>query len=150
MRWAGVFIVALPLLFLIKPAQADQTTLGEITRRCEQLESFWRAHPNSGGNISLPNDVNAAICYGYLLGIADLRGLLDNPDNAQCYQTKDGKVGGGCRVVLGFCFPKSASADQILAVFLAYARSHVAQWHEAAWVHVLNSMVTAFPCQYAD
>jgi hypothetical protein len=57
-----------------------------------------------------------------------------------------------CHRTLGFCTPKGVSSDQALAVFLAYARSHVAQWHEEAWPHVLNSMVMAFPCegQYLD
>jgi hypothetical protein len=52
-----------------------------------------------------------------------------------------------CHFTLGFCLPKGWTFAQIFAVFFAYARSHVAQWHEEAWPHVLNPMVMAFPCK---
>jgi hypothetical protein len=34
-----------------------------------------------------------------------------------------------------------------LAVFLAYARSHAAQWHESAGFHYIAALTAAFPCK---
>lgn len=146
MRLVAVVVVALPFLFSIDVATA--TTLGELTRRCERLESFWRMHPNPEGKVIFPNQGEPAFCFGYLEAIADLGQSIEGPN--KCYQTQDGKIGGGCRTTLGFCIPKGATFTQGLAVFLAYARSHVAQWHEEAWPHVINSLQMAFPCQYSD
>jgi hypothetical protein len=155
MRWAGVFVVALPLLFSVNIAKA--ITLGELTRRCEALERFWRVHPSPEGQIAILNQIDPVFCFAYIQGITDLRGLIgfpDNPNPTSCYRTQEGKIGGGwmCHAALGFCLPKGALSTQVLAVFLAHARSHVAQWHEEAWPHFLNAMQIAFPCkgQYLD
>jgi hypothetical protein len=42
--------------------------------------------------------------------------------------------------------PRVVGFNQILAVFLAYARSKVAQWHEEAASHYRLSLMVAFPC----
>jgi hypothetical protein len=150
MRLVALPIIALLLLIPINIAKA--TTLGELTRRCEQLESFWRVHPSPEGQIAIPYQADPAVCFGYMQGFTDLKSLVgfpDNPNPPSCYQTPEGKIGGGwmCHFTLGYCLPKGWSFTQILAVFLAYARGHVAQWHEEAWPHVLNSLVMAFPCK---
>ena len=51
-----------------------------------------------------------------------------------------------CGHTLGICLPKGSSYSQVLAVFLAHARSHPAQWHEGAANHFQLAMMTAFPC----
>jgi hypothetical protein len=63
MRLVTVFIVTFLLPFPINIAKA--TTLGELTRRCEQLESFWRVHPGVEGQISIPYQADPAVCFGY-------------------------------------------------------------------------------------
>jgi Rap1a immunity proteins len=55
--------------------------------------------------------------------------------------------GPGCWPELHVCFPKGATVAQILAVFLADARNHPADWHEPANVHYQNAMMAAFPCK---
>jgi hypothetical protein len=79
MRLVAVVIVTLLLLFPINIAKA--TTLGELTRRCEQLESFWRMHPNPEGKVIFPNQGEAAVCFGCMAAFADLRNSIGFPDN---------------------------------------------------------------------
>jgi len=57
-----------------------------------------------------------------------------------------------CRVTLGFCLPRGVRYIQVLAVFLAYARSHAAQWHQDAAPQFQLSLMAAFPCKdyYAE
>jgi hypothetical protein len=149
--------VVVTLLALISGAKAQ--TLGELTQECEQLESFWRSYPPTEGTISLPQRADAAMCFGYMQAIIGLRtsiGLPTLPGDPErkCFYTAEGKFGGGamCRVTLGICYPKGVRANQVLAVFLAYARSHAAQWHEAAASHFRLSLMAAFPCdnQYVE
>ena len=45
------------------------------------------------------------------------------------------------------CLPKGSSYSQVLAVFLAHARSHPAQWHEHAAPQFQLALMTAFPCK---
>jgi hypothetical protein len=49
--------------------------------------------------------------------------------------------------MLGICIPAGVSLTQELAVFLGYARSHVAQWHEEAAFQYWVAMMAAFPCK---
>jgi hypothetical protein len=79
------------------------------------------------------------MCAGYMQAINGLRGLAEGSDCSQGF-------GPNCRHALHFCAPASATFSQGLAVFLTYARSHPAQWHEPAEVHYLNAMSQAFPC----
>ena len=55
--------------------------------------------------------------------------------------------GPDCRPLLNICMATNVTADQILAVLLAYARSHAAQWHESVARHFYLAMVGAFPCK---
>ena len=52
-----------------------------------------------------------------------------------------------CGHTLGICLPKGSSYSQVLAVFLAHARSHPAQWHEDAAPQFQLALMTAFPCK---
>jgi hypothetical protein len=45
------------------------------------------------------------------------------------------------------CIPAGVTFRQGLALFLAYARSHAAQWHDDASPHLLLALMTAFPCK---
>lgn len=102
MRLVAVVVVALPFLFSIDVATA--TTLGELTRRCERLESFWRMHPNPEGKVIFPNQGEPAFCFGYLEAIADLGQSIEGPN--KCYQTQDGKIGVDAAQRLGSAFLK--------------------------------------------
>ena len=147
--------VVVTLLALISGAEAQ--TLGELTQECEQLESFWRSYPPTKNSITIPHQAGAAVCVGFMQAIIGLRSQIGLParrgdPERNCFQTPEGKWGGGpaCRPALGFCLPEGSSYNQVLAVFLAYARGHAAQWHEPAWVHFLSSQARAFPCKYAE
>jgi hypothetical protein len=151
MRTIAALAIILALLFPVKRAAAE--TLGHMKQNCEQLESYWQLYPPTSNGAHVPNQVGAAICYGYILAFSDLRQLVGTVGNAtNCYQSPQGKAVGGpnCRPALGLCIPVGVLFSQELAVFLAHARSHVAQWHEEAWSHYLSAMIAAFPCKNED
>jgi Rap1a immunity proteins len=113
-------------------------------QHCEKLEVYWRQQRTD----YLPNQLGPALCYGYILAFSALQ-HISGFEATNCYQTPEGKIVGGpkCRPILNFCVPKGVLLNQELAVFLAYARNHVAQWHESAGSHYLLAMLTAFPCK---
>ncbi len=140
------------LALLFSMGRANAVTLEHMKRMCEQLESYWQRDPPTEDGAHVPDQPGAAICYGYMSAVSDLTmlvGGLGVQNMANCYLTPQGKLSGGanCRPTLGICIPKGVSIGQVLAVFLAYARSHVAQWHEGAWTHYLLAMHAAFPCK---
>jgi hypothetical protein len=150
MRTIAALVVMLALLFPVERATAAETTLEHMKQNCEQLESYWRLDPPTADGSRIPNQAGAAICYGYILAFSDLRQLSGIVGiAANCYRTPQGNIVGGpnCRPALGICIPVGVLFSQHLAVFLAYARSHVAQWHEDAWHHYLSAMIAAFPCK---
>ena len=128
-------LVMLTLLFL--GGQAKAKSLGELKVDCEELENFWRLYPPTKDSTLIPGQAGAAIRFGYMdaiiIGLGGSIGILSAPD-PNCAVTPEGKVVGGplCGHTLGICLPKGSSYSQVLAVFLAHARSHPAQWHEDA------------------
>jgi Rap1a immunity proteins len=140
----AALVVTLTLLFAQERATAAVVTLEMMKQTCEELESFWQRNPPKAGDlIAIPNQANAGICFGYLTAFYDLSHLIHGTD---CVGPEPA-FGPNCQHTLDICVPKSATITQTLAVFLAYARSHVAQWHEAGWGHFLNSWLAAFPCK---
>jgi hypothetical protein len=148
-----VIIFSVTLTLLSSVAMASET-LGELTQQCAVLETYWKNDPPRNKEVTIPSNADAAICFGYMQGILGLSGLIGvvgDPDVGACSLAQDGSITGGprCRAMLGVCLPKAgASYSQTLAVFLAYARSHPAQWHEAAAIHYLLALTAAFPCKY--
>jgi hypothetical protein len=69
-------IVVVAGLFLFSWDGAKAQTLGSLTQQCEKLESFWRQNPSRQPNmVNIPNDADAAICYGYMSAFNGLRSL---------------------------------------------------------------------------
>jgi hypothetical protein len=136
-----VAITALTLLFSWERAKAQ--TLGTLAQYCERLENVWRQNPPESNKYFIPNDAGAATCYGYLAAISGLSALVITLSREECAKG----FGPNCRHALSICFPTDVSFQQVLAVFLAYARSHAPQWHETGWHHVRSAMVQAFPCK---
>lgn len=151
MRTIAALVVTLTLL--VPGGGAKAQTLEYMMQKCEKLEGFWRLYPPTlQDGAVIPNQGEPAICYGYILAFYGLRGsvgIAGDPANDTCYRTPEGKLAGGpnCRFTLGICIPAGVLFSQELAVFLSYARSHVAQWHEPAWGHYLSAMIAAFPCK---
>lgn len=139
-----VAIIAFTLLFSWDGAKAQ--SLGLITQFCGELENYWRQNPPRGDSVSIPNEADGALCYGYLLAISGLSSLVATPADGSKPDCSKG-FGPNCRHALSVCFPKGVSFEQGLAVVLTYARSHAPQWHENAWVHVLSAFAQAFPCE---
>jgi len=131
MRAIAILVVTLTLLFL--GGQAKAKSLGELKEECEELENFWRLYPATKDS-TIPAQAGAAICFGYMDAIIGLTWRIGIPSaiDPNCAVTTEGKVVGGplCGHTLGICLPKGSSYSQVLAVFLAHARSHPAQWHE--------------------
>lgn len=144
MRVIAALVITLALLFPGGRATAAET-LEQMKQECEELESYWQRDPPNAGKYKIPNQALAAICFGYLSAITDLTGVLEGTG---CYGPgPEPAFGPNCRHALNICFPKSATTSQVLAVFLTYARSHVAQWHEIGWLHFLSSLSATFPCK---
>jgi hypothetical protein len=141
MRPIATLIVTLTLLLPGEGAKA-MTTLGDMMRDCEKLESFWRLYPPTPDRMGIPNQADPAVCYGFMLAFNQLQSVIAYHPANDCSKG----VGPSCRHALGMCIPEGVLFNQILAVFLAYARSHVAQWHEQASSHYLLAMLAAFPC----
>jgi len=116
-------------------------SLGQLAPACEQLESEWRAHP---GDLTSPQ---AGGCFGYIVAVYQLGLVMSRDSNpADC---SNGWTS-SCRPALNFCLPREGRVgpNQLLAVFLEYARSHPAQWQEPASLHFLSAMAKAFPCPH--
>ena len=144
LRVSIITLVITLTLWFAERAMADPFTLEQMKQRCEELESYWQRDPPKVGQlINIPNQASAGVCFGYLSAVADLSHLLEGTSCAG----PEPAFGPNCRHTLNICAPKSATINQALAVFLTYARSHPAQWHEAGWPHFLNSLATAFPCK---
>jgi hypothetical protein len=141
MRTIAALIVALAVLLPGESATAK--TLRGLMQDCEQLESFWRLNPpRRPGFVAIPNQADPAICFGYLSALLDLRNMAAM--GADCSQ---GWKKLNCYPVLGFCPPDSVSSDQVLAIFLAYARNNAALWHEDAGGHFTAALIRAFACK---
>jgi hypothetical protein len=123
----------------LAPGVATAQSLGQLVGYCEQLESFWRQNPALQGGVSLPLQAEPAVCYGYIAAMTQ----LDHMVEGDCSKG----IGPTCHFILHFCAPPDVSSNQMLAVFLAYARNKPAAWHEQASIHYLNAMRQAFPCK---
>jgi hypothetical protein len=121
-------------------------------RRCKIHESpaengNGKAHNQHSGKLCFNDDIvyptsGAAVCFGYLMAVRGLEGVVNG---TYCSRSKD-KPSQSCPR-LHFCLLERISDTQMLAVFLKYAFSHVANWHEGASFHYLNAMQEAFPCK---
>ena len=127
---------AIVVLLLARSANAE-VSLGEMMRKCLQLESFWALKSTQDTTGSIPND-GSSVCFGYLLAFRGLQGTVVGTD---CVSTQS------CRLTLQFCIPEQTPETQILSAFIAYAGNHVGYWREGAGHHYLNAMNRAFPCK---
>ena len=132
LRVTAVIIV----LLLVRSANAE-VSLGEMTRKCLQLENFFALKSTQDTTGSIPND-GSSVCFGYLLAFRGLQGTVVGTD---CVSTQS------CRLTLQFCIPEQSRDTQILSAFIAYAGNHVGQWPEGAAPHYLHAMHEAFPCK---
>jgi hypothetical protein len=124
------------VLLLVRSANAE-VSLGEMMRKCLQLENFWALKSTQDTTGSFPND-GSSVCFGYLLAFRGLQGAVVGTD---CVSTQS------CRRTLQFCIPEQTPDTQILSAFVAYAGNHVGQWPEGAALHYLHAMHEAFPCK---
>jgi Rap1a immunity proteins len=132
-RSIAAAIIALVITLIVGQEAMASQTLEEMKQDCEELDAYWQHDPPSGGSFRIPNKAGAAICVGYLAAILDLTGIVEGcPSN--------------CQRALHICPPKGATLSQVLAVFLAHARSHAEQWHQDASLAILNVLSTTFPC----
>ena len=127
---------AIVALLLVRSANAE-VSLGEMTRKCLQLENFWTLKSTQDTTGSIPND-GSSVCFGYLLAFRGLQGAVIGTD---CVSSQN------CRLTLQFCIPEQSPDMQILSAFIAYAGNHVGQWREGAALHYLHAMHEAFPCK---
>ena len=145
----AVLVVTLTLLPALEGTANASVSLEQMMRNCEQLESFWRMKPPKGVDVLVPNQIGAAVCFGYLLAFCGLEGLVEGTDYRRSSNEEPTPFANSatCSRTLNICAPKYVSANQILKVFLTYARNHAAQGHEDAWFHYLEAMQVAFPCK---
>ena len=134
-----ISIIAVTLLLSWDGAKAQ--TLGSMMHDREKLQNYWRTDPPTSKGARVPNDADAATCYGYMLAFNGLRGLIVYP--ADCSKG----FGPNCRHALPICIPDGVLFDQPLAIFIDYAHKHTAQWHEQAWAHYASALTAVFPCK---
>jgi hypothetical protein len=120
---AAILVFMLPAV----PASAEYT-IGQVLTYCLALE---RATPTSGGR-ALYRDVrdvkNAATCLGYIGGVIAGVVYVDPPN----YQH--------------FCIPEGVTENQLVAVYLKFARAHP-EWHDTTAARgIIAAMQEAFPC----
>jgi hypothetical protein len=144
MRTIPALIVPLAVLLPWGAAKA-QATVEQMMQNCVKLESFWQLYPPTPKRTLIPHEAGAATCYGFILAFAHLGEVIHYTPTGDCSKG----IGPNCRLALGICFPKGVSLNQILAVFLAYARSHSAQWHDGAGSGFFVAMLDAFACKEA-
>jgi hypothetical protein len=137
---SAVLAVTVTVWFLGQPADAE-VSLEKMTQNCVLLENFWELNKETNDDIVYPTS-GAAVCFGYLMAVRGLEGVVNG---TYCSRSKD-KPSQSCPR-LHFCLLEQISDTQMLAVFLKYAFSHVANWHEGASFHYLNAMQEAFPCK---
>ena len=137
----ALVVIFASLIFWQAPVHAQ--TLGELKDDCEALETSWRLIPQTSKRVPFLSSAGAAICWGYIAAFSQLT-LVVSGVNPDCSK---GDWGPGCWPALHVCFPHGTTRGQILAVFLADARSHPSDWHQPAYGHFLNSMIDAFPCR---
>src|ERR1039458_8115263 len=76
----AVLVVTLTLLPPLDGTANASVSLEQMMQNCEQLESFWRMKPPKGVDVLVPNQIGAAVCFGYLLAFRGLEGLVEVPD----------------------------------------------------------------------
>jgi hypothetical protein len=139
MRAIAVLLVA--LLYPVAPANAQ--TLGELKAGCERLEAYWQQYPPVSTTVNIPDDSGGASCWGYLGAFFQMANMVSGTGEHDCSKG----WGPGCWSALHVCFPKGVTPEQMLAVFLADARNHPAEWHEQANIRYWEAMKAAFPCK---
>jgi Rap1a immunity proteins len=137
-------LIALVVTLMVGQEAMAAQTLEQMKTNCEELDAYWQHDPPSRKSVSVPNKAGAAICWGYLTAILDLAGSLLQGSDCVGPETK---FGPNCQHTLNICVPQSATPSQVLAVFLAYARSHAEQWHEGAGPIFHAVLSTTFPCK---
>ena len=120
----ALVVIFASLIFWQAPVNAQ--TLGELKDDCEALETSWRLIPQTSKRVPFLSSAGAAICWGYIAAFSQLT-LVVSGVNPDCSK---GDWGPGCWPALHVCFPHGTTRGQILAVFLADARSHPADWHQ--------------------
>ena len=135
-------IVVLLVALLYPAARADAQSLGSLKDGCERLEAFWKQYPPTSNDARIPDDAGGAMCWGYMGAFIQVAGVVTDM-NADCSK---GRGRPGCWPGLHICYPKGVTPVQILAVFLADARAHPANWHEQANLRYQDAMMAAVPC----
>ena len=139
-RITAVLAVTVTFLFLEGAVDAE-VSLEKMAQNCLLLENFWELNKERNDDLVYPTS-GAAVCFGYLMAVRGLEGVVDG---TYCSRSKD-KPSQSCHQ-LHFCLPEHTSDTQILAVFLKYVGTHVADWREGASFHYLSAMQEAFPCK---
>jgi hypothetical protein len=140
----AVSVVMGTLLFSGRTVTAE-VSLEQMMRNCLLLETYLELKPAKGDTIVFPNN-GAAVCFGYVLAVRGLQGAIVGTD---CSRATDKAFvpSRRCSRTLHFCMAEQTSDTQILSAFLAYAGTHVGQWHEGASFHYLSAMQETFPCK---
>jgi hypothetical protein len=102
--------------------------MGTLLRRCERFQQIVEFR---GNEIKIPRDIDAAMCFGYVSGVMDLIYLVDDADKS----------------LLSVCAPEGTSVEQLVQIFVNFARSRPEKWHEQARLGMMASLWAAFPCR---
>ena len=135
-RSLGLAAAITVALLAAEPARASPLTMGQLMVRCSQLEV-------TGGNqaklksSAIGDVLDAGKCWGHLEAYLDLATVESlNPDLPNAVHP------------LGSC-PNAEELNftRMVQMFIAYARSHPAQYQRPAAQMVTNMMAEKFPCK---
>jgi hypothetical protein len=131
---AAAFAIA--LLAAAEPARASPLTMGQLMARCGQLE-VTASNQAKLKSSAIGDVLDAGKCWGHLEAYLDLATVeLLNPGLPNAVHP------------LGSCPNREElNFTQMVQMFLAYARSHPAQYQRPAAQMVANMLAEKFPCK---
>lgn len=128
----NILMLAAILSLATNAKAAPAYSAGKMTAYCAAIE---RAPVLASREIQPPDTFESGVCWGYFSTFPAILGLTR-------YASYPDKNAG-----FKICPPKSGiMIEQVIAIFLKYAREHPARYQEDAVFVGLDAMKEAFPC----
>lgn len=115
--------IGLPEMTGLSQAQ----TVATLFRQCEVYEK----DATIAVDATRFNRTETGVCLGYFMAIKGMT-LAEDTDGTP---------------ILNACAPKASTADQLVRIFMKFARENPEKHHEDAVFNVWNSLIRAFPCR---
>ena len=121
-----MLLCSISFLLLLLPQMAKAISTEELLSDCRPVASA----EVTGNNVQLPTTVGAGVCWGTFLSIQKIIVQLDDAR----------------RPLYGVCAPSTSTTTELISIFVSYAQSHPARYHEDGFSVALESLQLSFPC----